>query len=162
MTNTIDVLAPDDWNWWAGCNEEWLSVGPCPTRQHAIDEMVNDGGGEYLDETQDPPVWMNAFHVVEAKQDPLRLADWIGADWMLDRADEALADSDRVSCENDDGPWFEATKEQEYDLADRLKRACDEWQFAHSLKFKSTTFSHSRNSETIKTPALRKASKPTQ
>ena len=149
------VLGPDQWGWWAGCNEECLTVGPCPTRQHAVDEMVDDGSGEYLDETQDPPVWMNSFHIVEARQDPLRLADWIDLDWILNRADEALANSDMVSCEYDDGPWFEATKEQELDLADRLKRACDEWQIAHVLKFTSNTFSHSRNSETVNTPLLR-------
>lgn len=144
-----------EWQWWAGRDEGWMTVGPCPTREHAIDEMVQDGGGEYLDETQDPPVWMNSFTVVEARQDPLRLADWIGADWILERADEALCDSDRVSCENDDGPWFEATKEQEADLIGRLRAACDEWQVSNGLKFHSTTFSHSRNHETVKTPALR-------
>ena len=151
----IWVLEPDQWGWWAGCNEEWLAVGPCSTRQHAIDEMVDYGSGEYLDKTQDPPVWMNAFYIVEAKQDPLRIADWIGVDWILERADEALADSGRVSCEYDDGPWFDATKEQELDLANRLKRACDEWQIAHALKFTSNTFSHSRNSEKVNTPSLR-------
>lgn len=144
-----------EWGWWAGTNEEWMTVGPCATREHAIDEMVQDGSGEFLDNSQDPPVWKNSIYVCEARQDPLRLADWIGADWILERADESLADSDRVSCEHDDGPWFEATPEQEEDLKERLKRACDEWQEAHGLSFTSQTFSHSRNAESLIVAALR-------
>lgn len=143
------------WQWWAGRDEEWLTVGPCPTRQCAIDEMVADGCAECLDESQDPPVWVNTFTVVEARQDPLRIADWIDADSILERAEENLADSDRVGCENDDGPWFEVSKEQESDLEARLRRACDEWQAAHGLRFESMTFSHTRNQEVVTALASR-------
>lgn len=144
-----------EWQWWAGTNEGWFTVGPCATRDSIINEMSNDGCGEFLDNEMDPPVWKNSFHIVEARQDQLRLADWIETEFILERADEALADSDRVSCEYDDGPWFDATKEQEKDLEERLKRACDEWQEAHGLVFVSTTFSHSRNHEHIVTSVTR-------
>jgi len=137
------------WQWWAGANEEWFTIGPCDTKEQAIDEALNDGIGEWLDETQDPPAWMQSFFVVEARQYPLKLSDWINADLILDLANENLVGSDRVSSENDDGPWFEVTPEQQADLVNRLKSVCDEWQSSHGLVFHSSTFSHQRNSETI-------------
>ena len=145
-----------EWQWWAGSSaEDYMTIGPCATRQQAIEEAVNDGFGEWLDESKDPPAWKNTFHVCECRQDPLRLADWIDADWILERAEESLADSDRVSCEFDDGPWFECTPEQEDDLKSALRKACDDWQVRHNLQFHSNTFSHSRNHEDICTNALR-------
>ncbi len=144
-----------EWQWWAGSGEEWMGIGPCPTRDDAVSEMVDDGSAEYLDETVDPPVWRNKFYICEAKQDPLRLSDWIGLDWLIDRAEENLADSERVSCEHDDGPWFDITKEQEAELCEALRKACDDWQVSHGLKFHSSTFSHTRNGEYVTTAAIR-------
>lgn len=138
--------AERNWKWWAGQTDEFYTVGPCESKDEAINEAISDGIGEWLDVSQTPHVWMQSFSVIEATHDPLRLADWIYADTMLERADDALADSDRVSCEHDgNGPWFKATPEQEADLIQRVKAACDEWQAAHGLVFKSTTFSHQRN-----------------
>lgn len=145
----------DGWQWWAGFNDEWMTIGPRPTRESAIDEAVQDGSGEFLDESEDPPVWKNTIYVTEARQDPLRLADWIGLSWLLERAEEQLADSDRVACENDDGPWFEVTPEQDKDLQERIRRACDQWQADHALVFTTATFSHQRNSEHLVVSSLR-------
>lgn len=143
------------WEWWAGTQEEWMTIGPCATRDDAIAEMVHDGAGEWLDDSVDPPVWRNSFYVIEARQDPLRVADWVDADWIIEKAEENLSNSDRVGAENDDGPWFECSKELEADLAARLKKACDDWQRDHGLVFTCQTFSHSRNCEQITTDALR-------
>lgn len=142
-----------NWQWWAGDNDEWFTVGPCDTKEEAIQQAIEDEVGLWFDKSQDPPCLMQAFHVVEARQDQLKLSDWVDAEQIIERADEALADSDRVSCENGDGPWFEATPDQDVDLTRRIKLACDEWQTAHGLVFHSNTFSHQRNSETIK-PAI--------
>lgn len=139
------------WQWWAGANEEWMTIGPCDTRQQAIDEAVQDGFGEIQGEDG---AWRNAFYVCEARQDPLRLANWIGADTALERADEDFANNYHLA-EEDLGPWFEATAEQEADLCGRLRKACDEWQRDHNLRFHTPTFSASRNGEFIITDALR-------
>lgn len=136
----------DGWKWWAGSSEEWMAIGPCETKEQAIDEAKQDGIGEWKDETGK---WFQSFHVVEARQDPLTLSEWVGADWMLERADEQLCDSDRVSCEYDDGPWFECTKDQEDDLIGSVKKAIDDWQDRHGLVFTCTTFSAMRNDEVI-------------
>lgn len=134
------------WQWWAGSDEEWCTVGPESTREDIIQAATNDSLGEFEHEGGG---WNLSFHIIEARQDPLRLADWIEADRLLERADEGVSDSDRVSSEYDDGPWFECTQEQEKDLVERVKRACDEWQAAHQLVFSCATFSHVRNKEHV-------------
>ncbi|WP_353429219.1 hypothetical protein [Paracoccus denitrificans] len=149
-SDTADV----PWQWYSGRNDENFSFGPCDTREEAIRLAVEDGMCEERS-ADDPEVWENHIHLVEAQSAPLRLADWIGTDTLLERADEAVADSDRICHEHGDGPWFEATPEQEADLAARLCRACDEWQAAHGLTFTCRTFSATRNAEFVIVPQLR-------
>lgn len=134
-----------DWKWYAGTNEEWFGIGPCNTREEAIEEARQDACGEFQDEDG---TWKVNVHVVEAKNEPLRLADWID-DAPLERAEDIIIDSDRVGAEGDDGPWFEATPEQEKDLLRRLQNACDEWQEYHGIVFTCKTFSASRNQEQV-------------
>lgn len=150
------VRTPADvpWQWYSGRDDENFSFGPCDTREEAIRLAVEDGMCEERS-ADDPEVWENHIHLIEAQSAPLRLADWIATDTLLERADEAVADSDRACYEHDDGPWFEATPEQEADLAARLRRACDEWQAAHGLTFTCRTFSASRNAEFVIVPQLR-------
>jgi len=124
-----------DWKWWAGPDEEWFEVGPCETREQAFDEAKDYFEGE-------------GFHIIEARNPPLRLSEWADIKNILEHAEDNLEDSDRTN-ENDNGPWFEATKAQRADLADRIKRACDEWQDAHGLVFTTTTFAEARNAEYI-------------
>lgn len=144
-------MSSTGWKWWAGTNEEIMTYGPRDTREDAIREAQEDRMGEFQDEDG---TWKIGCHVVEARQDPLRLADWIDVDRLLERAEESLADSDRVGAEGDEGPWFECTPEHERDLAERIARACDEWQAAHGLVFTCQTFSASRNAEYVVVPHL--------
>ena len=138
------------WQWWAGSNEEWMQHGPFESREDAIAESVSDGTGEFKDEDGSLKL---GIHVVEARQDPLRLSEWLELDQLIERAEENLADSDRVASEYDGGPWFEITFEQKTDLEKRIRQACDEWQAAHGLAFKTRRFSASRNSEYLVVPA---------
>lgn len=143
------AAAQPEWLWYAGDNDETFSIGPCSTKEEIIANAVGDGIGEWLDDSEDPPLRMQTFDITEARQDPLRLSDWIEADTLLERADECLSNGDRVSTDYDDAPWFNADAAQEADLVRRVKAACDEWQAHHGLVFKCNTFSHQRNSETI-------------
>ncbi|RWR30507.1 hypothetical protein D2T29_12615 [Sinirhodobacter populi] len=144
------------WQWWAGRTEDgMMTIGPCATREDAIAEAIADGFGEWLDESQDPPAWKNTFVVIEGRQDPLMLADWIDVERLLEFADAELANSNRVSSEFDYGPWFDAAPEQEVDLWKCIMTACDEWQKRHGLVFTCRKFSASRNAETVTTTALR-------
>lgn len=135
-----------DWQWWGGAHEEVCTYGPCDTKEEIIAEAVADGIGEFQAEDGS---WKLGVHVCEARKDPLRLCDWIGdADELLERAEESLGDSDRAS-EHDDPPYFDCTKDQQADLENRIKAACNDWQTAHGLVFTTWTFSASRNHEYV-------------
>ncbi len=115
-------------------NEYW--EGGYDTREEAIAHGLSDYDGE-------------TFWIVVADNPPLRLSDWIDDD-LLERADERLFDSDRASSEHDCDAIFEATREQETDLVERIKKACDEWQEAHGLIFRANTFFSMGTPECIK------------
>jgi hypothetical protein len=137
---------PSYWGWWAGADEEYCTIGPCGSREEVIAAAQQEAMGEFRD---DDDIWKLRFWICEAEKRPLRLADWIEADRLLERAEEVLSDSDRVGCEDDEGPWFETTNEQDADLRKRIAAACDEWQAAHGLVFTCKTFSASRNHEHV-------------
>lgn len=138
------------WQWWAGDSEEWFYIGPYASREEAIEEATDAATGEFQDE-DDGGVWTVGIYVVEARQDPLRIADWIKAYDLLDVAEEEVSESDRAS-EYDDDEFFKCSIEQQRDLEERVKRACDEWQEAHGLVFKCRSFSATRNAEYIVVP----------
>lgn len=146
-TTTVNLLPSESpWQWWAGEGEEWLTVGPEDTREAIISAATNDRLGEFQ---HDGGGWNLSFYIVEARKDPLRLADWIHDCDILDHAEDCLADSDRVASEFDEGPWFTCSAAQKKDLQERINRACDEWQAAHGLAFSCATFSHTRNEEHV-------------
>lgn len=150
------VRAADEvpWEWWAGKDEEYYTVGPCASREQAIQEAIDDGICEWPVDGSDPETWEHRIHLIEAQQAPLRLADWIGAADALEKAEEWVAESDRAT-EYDEGPWFDATPEQDADLVTRLRRACDEWQAAHGLTFNVRSFSAVRTNDFVVVPAGR-------
>lgn len=140
----------EGWGWWHARSEEDPHTGPFSTRDEAIEDAV--GSGNYDDEDDDGTP-CHLFSICDARQDPLRLADWIRADLILECAEENLHDDDRICPEYDDGPFFKATPDQDRDLQSRIKAACDEWQAAHGLVFSANTFSAQRNQENIMQPA---------
>jgi len=124
------------WQWYQARDREGSYSGPFESREAAIAE----GRGEWDDE--------HGFWVAEATNPPVKLADWIGAEDLLERADESIFDNDRASQEWDDA-IFEASTEQQNDLKARVIAACEEWQKAHGLTFQCSTFEDMRNVEFI-------------
>ena len=117
----------DGWTWWSGRDGENYTDAN-DTRDAAIAALEGEGG-----------------YIIEARQDPLDLSDYLDAADLLERAEEAAFDQ-----ANEDGdPIFDAKPEQIADLEARLKRACDEWQAAHGLVFTPWCFTASRNRERI-------------
>lgn len=152
MTVEKSIRNQGEWQWWGGIDEEVCIYGPHETRQAVIDEAVSDGSGEFQAEDGS---WRVGVHICEARKDPLMLADYLmDIDDLVERADEAVSDSDRAS-ENQDGAYFDCTTEQPSDLEKRIKAACDEWQTAHNLVFQTWTFSASRNHEHVVVDAAR-------
>lgn len=138
-----------DWKWWAGSNEEIFTSGPHDTRDEAIQDAL---GNEYFNVFVDATGARNAgIHIVEAYIAPLRIADWIGADDIVERAENRISDG-MVFAENDEGPWFETTVEQAEDLEQCLRKAANDWQDRHKLVFATTTFEGQRNSEYLVLP----------
>lgn len=80
------------------------------------------------------------FYVCRAGQRAEPLSAWIGADELIERANDAILDSDRCHPEADDDAIFDPTPEQEADLVRRIKAVCDAWQVAHGLQFIPRTF----------------------
>lgn len=137
---------PGGWQWWGGTNEEVCTYGPHATKEAVIAEAMSERTGEFQAEDGS---WKIGVYVCEARKDPLRLADWIDdAEFILDHAEDSVGDSDRAS-EYDDPPFFDCTKDQQADLELRIKAACDDWQTAHGLVFKTWTFSASRSHEYV-------------
>lgn len=125
-----------DWQWYQARHEEGSYSGPYATREDAIAE----GRGEWDDDF--------GFWVAEATNPPVMLSDWIGADDLIERAEESIFDNERASGEWDDS-IFDASKEQKADLKERITAVCDEWQKAHGLTFQCSTFEAMRNVEFI-------------
>lgn len=134
----------DGWRWYSGRDGEIYQFGPYDNKAAAVADAQNDACGEFQD---DNGVWKVGVHLCEATNPPIRLADWIGANSIIERAEDDLVDSDRVGHDFDDGPFFSCTPEQEVDLEVALKAACDEWQTRNNLIFKCNTFQNIRNAE---------------
>lgn len=139
-----------EYKWYASRDEEYCTVGPCDTREQAIAEAIDDCMGEY---EADDGSYRLSFYIMEAKNEPLKLSDWIDVDRMLEDADEKVGDSDRVAYEYDEPPYFEFDGKLYKDLEARIKKACDDWQTEHNLVFRVTTFSHVRGTEHINVEA---------
>ncbi|WP_062114078.1 hypothetical protein [Aureimonas sp. AU40] len=131
QTNPLDLK----WKWWHGdrSNEEASAIGPYSTRESAIANAKGYGH-------QKP-------YVFEATT-TLILSDFIDAETLLNDIEERRLNDGELA-EDDDGPWFEATKEQAEDLKKRLKAAADEWQLAHDLHFRGYTFIDYRNESDV-------------
>ena len=133
-----------DWRWYSGRSDEIFQFGPYENKDDAIKEAQDDASGEFQDDNGD---WKVGIHLCEATNPPLLLSDWIDADYIVDRAEESLCDSDRVGHDYDDGPFFLFLSSQENDLIAALKKACDDWQARSGLTFTSTTFQNVRSNE---------------
>lgn len=133
-------MAFDGWKWfYAGHDEAENWQGPYDTREAAIKAGLSD-----LDEHD--VIW-----VAEASNPKVMLADWIDADELIERASEAIMDSDRVSSEHDEDV-FSVTPEQGADLAARIRQSCHDWQSAHGLIFTVHTFADMRSPEAVQRP----------
>ncbi len=126
-------MTDNNWKWYAGSNDEYYSVGPCDTRQEAIDEGRGNFGHE------------SGFYIIEAEKVNLTLADYIGADVVLEEAEERACDLG----DEDGTPIFDVTEDQEKDLISHLRNACDAWQTKHNLIFVPWHFTNSSNAEFI-------------
>lgn len=131
--------------WWASDDEERYMIGPCPTRQAAIDEALR--AGIYQEFEPEPPETelKAAIYVCEADSpDP--------TDVVVDGA-RFLEDLENGQCEEwlgeDGGPMLDETLEQRRDLGDRLTAAFREWVTHHGLALRYSAFTATRHEERV-------------
>lgn len=123
------------WAWWAGRNEEWMTVGPEPTRDDAIAQGMDDvGEGE------------GDFIVLEAVMHEISLS----ASSVLENAYENWCDGDMFSHEYD-SPEPQGTKEDQQAGETELQALLNGWvaKWRHILPTPNM-FAATRNQETIR------------
>lgn len=113
------------WEWWSGSSDEYFTSSH-DTREEAIAALDGEGG-----------------YIVEARQDPIKLSNFIDADYLLEWAEENVERSENLDA------VFDVTPQQEADLGHRLREACDQWQLENGLVFHSDLFTDMRNAEGI-------------
>ena len=134
MSNETTSTQSQKWYWWAGRDEEWLTIGPCSTREAAIAEALSDiGEGE------------GSFVVMEGIMPDISLS----ASRVIDNAYEDWGNSNLFSTEHD-APEPCGTKEEQAAAEADLQALLDGWvtKWRHTLPTPNM-FAATRNQETV-------------
>lgn len=123
------------WSWWAGRDEEWMTVGPEATREDAIAQAIDDiGEGE------------GDFTVMEARMHAI----YFDAASIIDNAYEGWADNCDLFSSEHDAPEPQGTKEEQMVAEDELQALLDAWVDKHRHTFPTPNmFAATRNQEWI-------------
>lgn len=123
-----------NWQWWAGRDEEYFTVGPENTREAIIQAATNDFDGE-------------PFCIVEAYKGPPSF-DAFDARDVIEQIDSC--NEDRVDPDGD-GTIFigDLDKDQLMDLEDRLHKAVLAWVEANKIKTEVWSFDNMRHREDV-------------
>lgn len=128
--------ATPGWAWWAGRDEEWLTVGPCATRDDAVAEAISDiGEGE------------GDFVVMEAVLHAISF----DAASIIDAAYERWSDDGDLFSLDHDGPEPQGSAEDQKAAETELQTFLDGWTDRWRRTFPTPNmFAASRNCETIR------------
>lgn len=140
VSTEVHPLGPDELKWWAGADEEWFHVGPCDTREQAIQE-ADDSDYTFEDGGKVKTC------VAQASQARLNLARRFDARRFLDRVAES--NEDMLSEYGEDCPIADLSDEHVADLQDRVRRAIWGWQKDHALELRYSTFADSYKTEVV-------------
>ena len=132
-----------NWGWYAGADEESYHCGPEATRHAIIQAATDDEIG--LHDLNEPQV----FHIIEAWQSTVDLADHFDADAWVDEINDNLSDFG-----GEDGePIVDISSVATASLERVVREAIAKWQAESGLRFRVWTFSGTRNAEMITIPA---------
>jgi hypothetical protein len=137
------MVKEEGWNWYAGADEECYTIGPCDTREQALQEALDSDVG-YENEFD-----VCAVHLIEARKDPLQFSKFCGIDWLVDSAFENAEDNAYEVGNEYGDPIFDVSEADIRDFQRRLAEAMDEWQRANNLVFTGWAFTSTRNSELV-------------
>lgn len=133
---TKETVGGAQWRWWAGQNEEWLTIGPEVTREDVIATAISDiGEGE------------GDFVVLEGVMHEIHLS----AKCYLDRMFEEWADDGDLFSTDQDAPEPQGSKEDQTAAEEDLQSALDAWvaKWRHTLPTPNM-FAATRNMEVIR------------
>lgn len=125
-----------EWAWWGGRTSEWLTIGPCNTREDAIAEGVREFGEGDGD-----------FVILEGVMHSISLS----ANQVLEDAYEHWGDDSDLFSSESDYPEPQGSKEDQKAAEDELQALLDTWldKWRHTFP-KPNMFAASRNEETIR------------
>lgn len=120
-----DALKPGEWKW---CH--------CPDEEGTFSGMDFTSREAALADARDNFDADDDFYIQEYRQRPIRIADAMDADLILEKALEGELGSALLDYAGDpeDGEInFPVTEDQRRDLDQRLKAACDTWQAVNAI-----------------------------
>ena len=138
---------PSEWAWFASFDGgEHYEVGPCATRDQAIQEAIDGDQGFHTHETDG--LDYHDFTIAEATHCHIDLSKWFDApnlDLWFDNI-SMIMDEDGCGA-NEDGqrhPLDEVTPELKNELLDRIQEAIRKWQSDNQIPLKSYWFDRIR------------------
>ncbi|MFT5343792.1 MAG: hypothetical protein ACI9BH_003016 [Paracoccaceae bacterium] len=142
---------PGTWSWWASNGDgESFTIGPCATREIAIDQAYVSGGGGYTDADGN---WRASFLVAECRENHVDLARWFDVERFLEDAWDQMDDNDCGANEDGDRhPLEEIDSKAQADLQACIRSTIRHWQDRKGLKLRSYWFAEIRHAEQIDQP----------
>jgi hypothetical protein len=134
--------AKRNWGWYASADQENYSCGPETSRDAIIQAATDDEIG--LCDLLKPQV----FHIVEAWQGDVMLADHFDADAWIEELNDNLSDVGHPDGE----PMIDLTAVALSSLDRAVREAVGKWQSDNNLRFRQWVFGGTRNEETITVP----------
>ncbi len=135
---------PDDrYRWWAGADEERLTVGPCTTRDDAIREAIKNETYTELEPDVENSGWRIKIHLCECVR--LEVSDMeVDGQRVLEILEDRYED---FSFED---PLFSnVTADQAKSLGDALTAVLHAWARHHEITFPSWCFQGERHAEDV-------------
>lgn len=130
------------WGWYASADEQNYHCGPEPTR----DAIIQAATGDEIGLLDDGGL---AFHIVEAWQAHVDLADHFDAAEFIEAVNESISDYG-----GEDGePVVDLSSVANASLETAVRAAIAKWQSDNNLRFREWVFSETRKGELIEIPA---------
>lgn len=129
--------------WYASGNEEDFAIGPCGTREEAIEQALDDEVGISTD------LKRQVIFVMQAYQEPLKLSRMISVDAILDRAMDGLL-GDAAGDEGEPDQLVDHIKQEQWKaLEAKLRETMDAWQAEGDIVVTPYVFTRSTKPEAV-------------
>jgi tRNA uridine 5-carbamoylmethylation protein Kti12 len=143
----MTTFPEERYKWWASDNDEYYKIGPCNTKEEAIDEAIGQCIYNEFEDPEGSKNWKIIIHVVETvRPEPTDME--INCVDLLERLETGPYEE---WC-GEDGMWGDVTDEEGKDLEKIMNDAFHQWAIKHDIKFKSWMFARTRKEEEIILP----------